>query len=282
MPIRLIMVAGIPHSMRASVAGLKRLCAGLMLCAAVLFSAAAWSQPRADGDAAPAAPATLLDLWFSLQDAGPVYPPYAFIRHRETAALVSVRKNDLLSELDRLVWHLTTAGGPPRPGLIAGLGQWQQRIRAVQAFRVPGQWGVAALMASPRNGVPIAQLAAAGACRVPGWVEIWSAQGVKRVTWRPAMRLSTLTADHGPLSDTAAQRVRLVSPFGRIQQRGIAAWNFQDRPLAPGARIVVPLPLDGRVTAWMSRHLARFLAHLLPGDQCREIVIQHETIHASR
>lgn len=246
------------------------------LCLVLLCGGTAWAAPDT-GKPASASDTTLLTLWFDLQESGPVYAPYAFIRHRDTNALVSARKQQLLHELDNLVWHLEQTG---KAALAENLGQWRQRIHGITAYRTPGHWGPAPLMASARNGVSSSVVGALGACSVPDWVEIWSGQGVQRVDWQPGMHLSTLTFGHGLLRHTSAQQVTLVLPYGSRVRRGIAAWNYVDLPIAPGVRIVVPLAIDGRVKSWMRRHLSMFLAHVVPGDHCRQRILHHELAHA--
>lgn len=262
--------------MLAGIAG-----AGLLagLCCALSSPGVAASASSDSGATTVAAqPTSLLDLWFALQASGPVYAPYAYIRHRDTAAAQTARKKTLLNELDNLIWRLEAAGNS---ALADALSQWRQRIRKADDYRTPGHWGPAALLSSPRNGVPVSAVAAVGACQVPGWVEIWSAQGVQRVIWQPSMRLSTLLSKSKIFNDVAADYVTLVTPYGRTLKRGIAAWNYNDMPLSPGMRVVVPLPLGGQASAWIQKTLAEFLAHLLPGDACRQMNLTYKKANAS-
>lgn len=247
------------------------------LCFALIFSGVAHSATEPEGATPAAAQPTLLDLWFVLQTSGAVYAPYAYIVHQDTRVVQSARKQTLLRELDDLIWRLQTMGNSE---LAAALDQWRRHIRAVDQYRTPGQWGPAALLSNPRNGVPISAVAALGACRVPSWIEIWSAQGVQRIRWQPAMRLSTLLSDNrGILHGVDADTVVLVTPYGSILQRGIAAWNYQDMPLSPGMRLVVPLPLGGKASTWIQKTLAELLAHWLPGDNCRELKLRHKSTY---
>lgn len=221
---------------------------------------------------------TLLDFWFALQDSGPVYAPYAYILHRDARSAQIARKKTLIEELGNLIWRLEAAGNST---LSAALEQWRRRIREANDYRTPGQWGPAALLSSPRNGVPVSAVAAVGACKVPSWVEVWSAQGVKRIIWQPDMRLSTLLSEGGILRHTQAKQVSVITPYGQIVQRGIAAWNYEGMPLSPGMRVVAPLPLGSQASEWIQKKLSQFLAHLLPGDTCRQITLKHESANAS-
>ncbi|MDN5937508.1 MAG: hypothetical protein L0H83_02475 [Salinisphaera sp.] len=249
-------------------AGIMRFGFVACLCLALPIGGVARAAAGADQDRP-----SLLAVWFALQASGPIYPPYAYIRHRDTQAAQTARKQRLLEELDDLVWYLDTAGNA---ALTQALGQWQDQIRGADDYRSPGHWGAAALLSSPRNGVPLSVVAAVGACQVPNWIEIWSAQGVQRIDWQPRMRLSSLLAHSAVVQQARAQTVTLVTPFGATVDRGIAPWNHQDIPLVPGMRIVVPLPLEGQVAVWLQKTLPAFLAHLLPADKCRQITLKHE------
>lgn len=260
-------------------AGKRRTCTLVLLCTVLLFSgqAIAASDAGASASASAQHSTTLLDLWFALQESGPIYAPYAYIRHRDTRAAQGARKKALLEEIDNLIWRLEAAGASQ---LAGALGQWRRRIQEADDYRTPGQWGPAALLSNPRNGVPVSSIAAIGACQVPTWVEIWSAQGTQRIFWESGMRLSTLLSERGPLHGVNADHVTLVTPYGRTLRRGIAGWNFHDASLSPGMRIVAPLPLGGQASAWIEESLSEFLAHLLPADSCRQMNLQHEPPHA--
>ncbi len=219
---------------------------------------------------------TLLDVWFELEQSGPVAWPYAFIRHVETASNQTYRKQDLVEELDNLLWRLRAAH---YTALAEALTQWREYIAEADDFRTPGRWDAAALLAHPRNSPPLAAIAAVGACEVPRWVEVWDRQGVRRIEWEPGMRLGTLLDDGGALHDVGADIVALVGPRGQIHERGIAAWNYREAPVSPGTRIVVPIPLGGRGPVWIKDALAGFLSHLVPGDTCRQLSLKHEPVH---
>lgn len=246
------------------------------MCLSASLGSPALAAADNDASAGAAVQPTLLGLWFELQPLGAVSWPYAFIRHRETSATQNDRKQVLTEELDNLIWRLQAAG---YSALADALTEWRQRIAVTDDFRTPGRWGPAALMANPRNSPPLSAVAAIGACRVPAWVEIWDGRGIRRIAWTPGMRLSTLLDDNGALQSTAADTVALVTPFGEIHRRGIAAWNYRDAPISPGTRIVVPLPLDGQASVWINDRLTGFLSHLVPGDQCRQLTLNHESAH---
>lgn len=255
--------------------GVKRLGLVIGLCVAVGWggTAAAAADGRAEATSTGAMP-TLLDLWFTLQASGPIYAPYAYIRHRDTQAKQAARKRTLLEEIGNLTWRLEAAGSS---ALADAMGQWQRHLRAADTYRTPGHWGPAALLSGARNGVPVTAIAAVGACQVPTWVEVWSAQGVQRVRWQPGMHLSALLDEDSVLADTVAQHVTVVMPYGNTAEYGIAAWNFENPPLLPGMRVIVPLPLGGQAATWLQSELSEFLAHLVPADQCRQIKLKHET-----
>lgn len=240
------------------------------LCGCLLAASPVWSASDSVHEP-PNTHESLLETWFLLERSGPVHAPYAYIRHNKTRSTVTNHKQQLMEELDHLIWHLSSIG---KSRLVTHLKEWSRQIGARDEYRAPGQWGPAWLLGGARNRVPMSAVAAVGACTVPEWVEIWSADGVERIEWQPSMRLRTLLFDGGPLLDTDADRVTLVTPYGSIEKRGIAPWNFNDMPILPGMRIVVPLPLDGRVANWMQQQLPTFLAHLTPGETCREIALR--------
>lgn len=258
-------------------AGTVRAATRIFLCAVLLFSGQVMAAAETDSATPAQHQTTLLDLWFKLQASGPVYAPYAYIRHRDTQAAQGSRKKALLEEIDNLIWRLEAAGGSQ---LAAALGQWRRRIEEADDYRTPGQWGPAALLSNPRNGVPVSAIAAIGACEVPGWIEVWSARGTQRIFWESGMRLSTLLSEGSVLYGVNADHVTLVTPYGRTVRRGIAGWNFHDAPLTPGMRIVVPLPLGGQASAWIEKTLSEFLAHVLPADSCRQMNLQYEPPNA--
>lgn len=259
--------------------GLARVCALLTLFAALSFSAAAMSAANSNADAAAATPPSLLDLWLTLERTGPVYGPYTYIRHRKTQTTQTQRQKALLHEVDELLWRLRAAGND---ALVQSLQVWRRQIRQFKHFRTPGRWGPAVLLAGITNGVPTTAIAAVGACRVPSWIEIWSADGVRRIQWHAGMHLSSLLDDDGALHDVSGSHVTLVDSYGRISKRGSAAWNEQDALLAPGMRVIAPLPLGGEVKSWLQRTLAQFLAHVTPADHCRQIALQHGAADAGR
>src|SRR5699024_2581614 len=165
---------------------------------------------------------SLMDVWTALQKAGPIYAPYTFISHKDTQASQAAREKTLLSEIDNLIWRLQETGNT---GVVAGLQQWRQHISSMNGFRTPGQWGPAALLASARNGVPVAALATVGACDIPTWVETWSVQGVQRTPWQPGMRLQALMRDLGLPGRSAVDVVTVVTSYGDHFKRGVGAWN---------------------------------------------------------
>lgn len=241
--------------MNNALAGMTRACLLVGLCVVLASGNAAMASSGNSGQQATADSPTLLDLWFALQASGPVYAPYAYMLQRDTVSRQSARKATLLKQLNNLMWRLDAAG---HSALANALHQWRRHIREADDFRTPGHWGPTALLSRTGDSIPVASIAAIGACQIPSWIEVWSSDGVKRIIWRPSMHLSTLLSKGGILRHADADHVSVVTPYGRIVQRGIAAWNYEDIPLSPGMRIVVPLPLGSQASDWIQKTLTTF------------------------
>src|SRR5699024_5693257 len=117
------------------VAGKRRTCTLVLLCMVLLFGGQAATASDAGAGASAQHSTTLLDLWFALQKSGPIYAPYAYIRHRDTQSEQGTRKKALLEEIDNLVWRLEAAGASQ---LAEALGQWRRRIQEADDYRTPG------------------------------------------------------------------------------------------------------------------------------------------------
>lgn len=215
---------------------------------------------------------SLLSLWFMLQEYQQVAPPYAWIRPKQTALQQEQQRTKLLTNLQQLASQ--------HPALAPSLNQWRTQLLAATKWREPGLWGPITLMTHYRKDVPVNTLAAIGACAVPNWIEIWSAQGVSRLPWQPGQHLSDLLAHDGKLHDTNADWAMLVLPWGEEQKHGIAAWNLDDAELLAGTRLVLAPPIDKPLSAKLTRALADYLAHLLPGDNCQQLKLDNKADHA--
>ena len=199
----------------------------------------------------------LLTLWFKLQQQVQIQPPYSWIRPQASAPQQTQARAQLLADLQPLV------------NTLPALGQWRQQLLADSDWREPGHWDVASLMTSVRKGIPTTTLTAIGSCTPPNWIEVWSSKGVMRLPWQPTLRLSFLTTRH-----SKADWVWLVLPWGEVQKRGIAAWNLDDTELLPGTRLLLNLPQYHQATETLLPALASYLAHLLPGDDCQQLLLQ--------
>jgi hypothetical protein len=169
-----------------------------------------------------------------------------------------------------------------------GLKRWQAALRELSDGRVrtPGRFDLPWLGANLRQVPPLAAIAHWGFCAVPEWVEVWSLDGVSRVPWSAELHLADI---YRALSSTARQAdyAALIVPSGEVLRRGVAAWNRQTTPLAPGSRVVFELPgrqgLRGALSFpstsvafpgtrvesdLVNRLLPALLTTRLPGDDC--------------
>lgn len=199
---------------------------------------------------------SLLALWFRLQQQVQIQPPYSWIRPQASTPQQTQARTQLLTDLQPLL------------NTLPALSQWRQQLLADSDWREPGHWDVASLMTSVRKGVPTSELAAIGSCTPPNWIEVWSDKGVQRLPWRPTLRLSFLTTRH-----SKADWAWLILPWGEVQKRGIAAWNLDDTELLPGTRLLLNLSQHHKATETLLPTLANYLAHLLPGDDCQQLLL---------
>lgn len=237
------------------------------LCCTLGFSSVALSATANTDARLPQHKTTLLDIWFKLQEAGPVYAPYAYIQDTGVEAKQAARKQALFAQVDNLIWRVQAVG---QHSLATALSQWRRHIGNANAYRTPGHWGPAALLSSPQ-AVAIESIAAVGACSIPNWIEIWSATGVKRVPWQPDMQLNTLLLSHAGMGAAGTGSVTLITPYGAAVERAIEPWKQHGETLSPGMRVIVPMPLGPQASTWLAQALAAFLAHLQPGDDCRQL-----------
>ncbi|WP_254277468.1 capsule biosynthesis GfcC family protein [Halomonas sp. 3H] len=230
----------------------------------------------------PAEPTTLAEAWLAVLETEPepvTWSHSVALRHA-TAERLPQQRERLVEELATLVISARVAGNAP---LAAGLAAWAEALEADDPTmaRTPGRFDLPWLGANLRQDPPLARLAHWGRCDVPDWVEVWSLAGVERRPWRPGLDLAALMDG---LPSTAARRAdhaAVIDPLGQVRRLGIAAWNRETLPLAPGSRVMVQLPgpqgLRGALpfpgttieSELINERLPAYLATRLPGDECR-------------
>ncbi|MWJ28480.1 hypothetical protein GPM19_09720 [Halomonas sp. ZH2S] len=212
------------------------------------------------------------------QQAAPIPWSHAFaLRHDQKAHLPQPRQR-LIQELGTLRISARLSG---QPALATGLAHWQSALGEFkdEQARTPGRFDLPWLGAHLRQVPPLSAIAYWGFCQVPDWVEVWSLDGVSRVPWTPDLRLADVYRE---LSSTArrADHAALIVPSGNVLRRGVASWNRQPTPLAPGSRVFFELPgrqglsgalpFPGTATerSLVNRLLPTLLSTRLPGDDC--------------
>lgn len=230
----------------------------------------------------PAAPSTLAEAWLAQleTDNSPLIWSYSVALRQDTAATLPARQGRLLAELDTLMASATIAGNV---ALAAGLVSWRQALAddAPLTGRTPGRVDLAWLGANLRSNPPLASLTHWGHCQVPGWVEVWGLDGVERRPWRGGLDLTQLVNALPAAAIQNADTVAVIDPLGQIRRLGIAAWNRDNTPLAPGSRLMVQLPSRQGLRSALpfpgttvesdliNARLPAYLATRLPGDSCR-------------
>lgn len=259
-----IMVITRPLGPRLIMKGL--MLAGLMLLP--MTSAAQQSAPR------------LSDAWFdTLQQSGRrVTWSHAFALEHLTADELDFQQRRLMAELGPLINQARLTG---QSGLAEGLLAWYTELKDHYTLpaRTPGRYDLPWLSAHQRDDPLLVNIALWGHCRVPSWVEVWHHGGVSTVAWHRGMTLDRALASLPEAAIGQAETATLVTPDGTLHTRGIAAWNHQATPLAPGSRVILPLPGPGHHTAAVrvvNQRLPAYLATRLPGSEC-EIFERHDT-----
>ncbi len=177
----------------------------------------------------------------------------------------------MLGELASLGDTLMLMGNEPG---ARHLQAWHQAVRDLSAgaARSPERLDLPWLAASLRRNVPVASLLHLGTCEPPPWVEVWGANGVTRLPWRPGMSTAEAIAHLPGNGYHTLDQAALISPLGEITTLGVAGWNRESLPLPPGARLVLLLPAHGMggtlEGSLVNRLLVRFLATRLTGDVC--------------
>ena len=244
----------------------------LMVCA---------SPTHAASTAAPAP--TLADAWLETLPtlAAPVNWSYAFgLLKSDTERLAQLR-HYLIEELNTLAVSARVAGNERN---VATLRAWQAALARLegQPLRSPQRMDLLAFGATLREAPLLRNVAYWGACEPPAWVEVWGRQGVARQPWQPGSSLSSLMAQSASGTFEGIDAVQVITPQGRVLRRGVAAWNAQPTPLAPGSRVVIELPnrqgLSGALPFpgitheldMVHQRLPNVLAAQLPGEQCNQ------------
>lgn len=229
----------------------------------------------------PTDPNSLAEAWLAGLEADntPVIWSHSVALRHETAAGLPAHRTRLVEELNTLVISARVAGNTP---LASGLARWVEALGAddPQLARTPGRFDLPWLGANLRQDVPLTTLAHWGICEVPDWVEVWSLSGVERMRWWPGLDLAALIAELPSTATQRADRAAVIGPFGQVRQWGIAAWNRETAPLAPGSRVMVQLPsrqglrdalpFPGTTveSELINERLPGYLATRLPGDEC--------------
>lgn len=263
------MAVGVPVTARLK----RRL--GALAMAACLMAAPLIALGQADS-------AKLSDGWLSrLTDAPPVAWSHAFALRQGTAATLEGKRRRLVAELDTLIMRARL--GNNGAGRVAGLTAWRQQLAKGESLpaRTSGRFDLPWLGAHLRKDPPLDKIALWGSCQPPGWVEVWHLGGVTRLPWQEGLgldgALERLARMTGAEVSASADYAWLITPTGQRHRRGIAAWNAQDTPLAPGSRVMVELPgsLSSRLSSGsraagelVNQRLPDYLATRLPGDDC--------------
>ncbi|MCK2182988.1 capsule biosynthesis GfcC family protein [Halomonas getboli] len=242
-----------------------------LLAASLASNPAALAQPH--DTAQPAEPATLIDAWLGWQQQRQAAEQpaldwtYSFaLRHADANQLAS-RRARLIAEIDSLGPILRADGQQRLPDALV---RWSRRLHDMPALpaRSAEPLGLLTLAGHLRQNPPMRDIETLGTCRAPRWVETWTLAGVQRRDWRPGMTVGSLL-DRLPASATGSlDTISVITPRGATRTLGITAWNRQDAPLAPGARLAVRLPEHSQEAHIINRELAAFLASRLPGDDC--------------
>lgn len=233
-------------------------------------------------NSAPLGP-TLADAWLETlpQLAEPISWSHAYGLLTADQPHLEQERRYLIEELNTLLVSARVSGNTRYSQAIAA---WQDTLRGLegQPIRSPERLDLPKLGVDLRKAPLLSRVEHWGACTIPAWVEVWGLQGVTRVAWQPNMSLATLANAINPRAFTLIDDIHLITPQGKVLRRGIAAWNNQQTPLAPGSRIVIELPnQQGLVGALpfpgttheldiINQRLPGVLAAQLPGDQCTQ------------
>lgn len=259
-----------PHNRRQ-----RRPLRGLIALALCLLAGAASAQDDTEptstftidieGHRPPSPAPSLLDAWMTVERETPVNWSRAYVVRDDAALDDRQRQRRLDAELEGLAMQARLLNAPQ---IGAGLDAWKEALNKLDKGRIPGRVDPTWLMAHLRQVPRIEDVDALGWCRTPDWVEAWTPLGVTRLAWQPGMTTDTLLDQLDDDAYASADTLQLVNPQGDVEGLGIAAWNHQQAPLVPGARVVIALPLDSVGAQWVDTALPQFLATRLPGDEC--------------
>ena len=237
---------------------------------------------RAHADMVSPGP-TLADAWLETlpQLTEPVSWSHAYGLLANDQQRLEQERRYLVEELTTLLISAQVAGNTAYSQTLTA---WRDALRSWegQPLRSPERLDLPKLGANLRNAPLLSRVVHWGACEIPAWVEVWGLAGVTRVKWQPNMHIDTLTEHLIPQAFTSVDYVRLITPQGQVLHRGIAAWNHEETPLAPGSRMIVELPNRQGLTGALplpgttheldiiNQRLPGVLAAQLPGDQCTQ------------
>lgn len=250
---------------------MTRLSSLLRTCTLPLLLAAAitpWHQAFAQPSDATPAP-TLRDAWLAAAQQQDIDWGYAFILRSRDSERISTYANRLPEELQVIATQRLIQGSPAESRAMLA---WREALleSGAEPRRTPGRADLPMLLNRPRLNVPLEEIAQFGYCSAPEWVEVWSFNGVTRLAWHPGMTVMSALKALGSEAYASSDTASLVSPSGDTVRLGIASWNAQNAPLAPGARLVVEIQANSASGDWVNAVLPWFLASRLPGDQCTQ------------
>lgn len=159
---------------------------------------------------------------------------------------------------------------------------WEEELQKLNTniIRTPGRFDLLALGSAPRKAPSMDIVRLWGICEIPDWIEVWSLNGVTRLNWEQHSNLKEVFQALPRKASAVIDYSYVISPQGQILRRGIASWNYQETPLAPGSRIITELPnrqgLGGALSLYdayverdlINQRLPELIATYLPGDHC--------------
>ncbi|MFI0474456.1 capsule biosynthesis GfcC family protein [Halomonas sp. HMF6819] len=226
---------------------------------------------------------TLADAWLETlsQQATPISWSHAYALLLPDQQRQPQQRRYLTEELGTLVISAQVTGNTI---YAQALLKWQEALRSLEneAVRSPQRLDLLALGTHLREAPLLGNVAYWGVCDIPDWVEVWGLQGVSRAAWRPNMTIDDVKKALPEHAFKNVDHAYLITPQGNVLRRGIAAWNHEATPLAPGSRLLIELPnRQGLMGAFafpgtteepdiINQRLPGVLAAQLPGDQCTQ------------
>ncbi|UYF99280.1 MULTISPECIES: capsule biosynthesis GfcC family protein [unclassified Halomonas] len=226
---------------------------------------------------------TLADAWLETlsQQATPISWSHAYALLLPDQQRYPQQRRYLIEELGTLVISAQVTGNTI---YAQALLKWQEALRSLEngAMRSPQRLDLLALGTNLREAPLLENVAYWGVCDTPDWVEVWGLQGVSRTAWRPNMTIDDVKKALPEQTFNNIDHASLITPQGNVLRRGVAAWNHETTPLAPGSRLLIALPSrQGLMGALpfpgtteepdiINQRLPGVLAAQLPGDQCTQ------------